>query len=293
MQPGAVGDLVWNDLNRNGLQDAGEPGLAGVTVNLFDANYNLVQTTTTGADGHYQFSGVAPGAGYVIQVEMPANMGPTLQYAGAANADSNLDECGYTDPFTVVSGQTDLTIDGGLVGLCEIGDRVWYDVNRNGLQDAGEAGVADMKVWLMRNGEVCLATWTDEEGNYGFYDLEPGDYTVLFLAPAGYLFTTPNVGGAACDSLDSDATAPLILPLVLTDTLVWNAGVHVVAGEVNTTIDAGIYNPQAPYAPGEAPVVTIEVLDGTASEICYETPDDTGSFRLTRTGDLSQPLSAT
>ncbi|SDM68334.1 hypothetical protein SAMN05660860_03009, partial [Geoalkalibacter ferrihydriticus] len=31
---GSIGDFVWNDLNQNGLQDAGEPGISGVTVNL-------------------------------------------------------------------------------------------------------------------------------------------------------------------------------------------------------------------------------------------------------------------
>jgi hypothetical protein len=41
---GTIGDFVWNDLNSNGIQDTGEPGLNGVTVNLYDYQDNLLQT---------------------------------------------------------------------------------------------------------------------------------------------------------------------------------------------------------------------------------------------------------
>ncbi len=44
---GSVGDFVWNDLNKDGVQDAGEPGIAGVTVRLVNATTNTVVATTT------------------------------------------------------------------------------------------------------------------------------------------------------------------------------------------------------------------------------------------------------
>ena len=62
---------VWVDTNRNGQQDAGEPGIVGVTVNLLDSTGTTVlQTTTTGAGGLYGFT-VAPGT-YVVQFVTPA-----------------------------------------------------------------------------------------------------------------------------------------------------------------------------------------------------------------------------
>lgn len=64
----------WNDLDGNGLWDAGEPPLAGWTVFL-DANQNglldATETSTlTGPSGEYAFTEVAPGA-HTVAVELP------------------------------------------------------------------------------------------------------------------------------------------------------------------------------------------------------------------------------
>ena len=65
-QPNDIGDFVWADTNRNGIQDAGEPGVNGVTVALWNVEGDgqvggdddvLVGTTQTIA-GRYGFSGL-------------------------------------------------------------------------------------------------------------------------------------------------------------------------------------------------------------------------------------------
>lgn len=74
--PGSLGDRVWNDLNRNGIQDPGEPGIAGVTVNLLDSAGNTVGTTITDAEGHYRFDVDldAGGSGGALTVTAPAEL---------------------------------------------------------------------------------------------------------------------------------------------------------------------------------------------------------------------------
>lgn len=70
-----LGNYVWEDRDGDGIQGAGESGVNGVTVNLLDADGNLLATTTTGDDlstaqveqGFYQFSGVNAGQ-YQVQV---------------------------------------------------------------------------------------------------------------------------------------------------------------------------------------------------------------------------------
>ncbi|NNL93387.1 MAG: DUF11 domain-containing protein, partial [Saprospiraceae bacterium] len=51
-----VGNLVWNDVDCDGTQSAGEEGIAGITVNMYDRNCNLVGTTVTNASGRYSFN---------------------------------------------------------------------------------------------------------------------------------------------------------------------------------------------------------------------------------------------
>ena len=39
-QTAQIGNFVWNDLNGNGIQDAGEPGIPSVSVTLTGTNQN-------------------------------------------------------------------------------------------------------------------------------------------------------------------------------------------------------------------------------------------------------------
>ena len=64
-----IGNFVWSDADGDGLQDPGEPGIGGVTVDLMGpgpdgilgtADDVAVASTTTAADGSYLFTGVAP-----------------------------------------------------------------------------------------------------------------------------------------------------------------------------------------------------------------------------------------
>jgi SdrD B-like domain/Domain of unknown function DUF11 len=70
--PGTVSGLVWFDADDDGIQDAGEPGVAGVAVELVPSTPSgYSATTVTGADGRYLFSGVPTGS-YLVRVTAPA-----------------------------------------------------------------------------------------------------------------------------------------------------------------------------------------------------------------------------
>jgi hypothetical protein len=74
----SIGDLVWNDLDQDGDLDAGEPGISGLTLQLFSTNDAIIGdaddasqgTTTSGADGIYSFTGLAPGK-YYVRISTP------------------------------------------------------------------------------------------------------------------------------------------------------------------------------------------------------------------------------
>ena len=85
-----------------------------------------------------------------------------------------------------------------------LGDRVWFDENKNGLQDEGESGVPGVKVHLtgLDTGEN-QETETDANGNYHFEVEYGGQYKIYFEYDNGYKETTPNVGGSGIDKSDN------------------------------------------------------------------------------------------
>jgi uncharacterized repeat protein (TIGR01451 family) len=125
-QPAALGDFVWIDLNGNGIQNVGEPGLNGVTVNLLNGVGSVIASTVTannagGNPGYYLFAGLSPGT-YAVQFVLPGGFEFSPQNAdgqgvnGAFNSDAN-PVTGVTPAVTLVSGQTNLNVDAGVVQL--------------------------------------------------------------------------------------------------------------------------------------------------------------------------------
>ena len=188
VKPASVGDYTWMDVNRDGIQDADEPALPGVTVTLTyedgsavtDASGNVVTAKTSDANGKYSFENLLPG-GYKVSFQAPAGFKATTSDAGTDRAaDSN----GATASVTVAQGQTDDTIDFGAVGTGVIGDQLFVDVNQNGggAPDAGDKVLPGVKVTLTWTGPGGITrtyeTVTDAEGKYKFEDLLPGEYKV-------------------------------------------------------------------------------------------------------------------
>ena len=91
--PGRVslGNLVWLDLNDNGLVGAGEPGIDGAAVRLIAANGTTVlETTVTDATGHYLFTNLLPGT-YLVEVVPPVGVRSSTDIATSANPNNDRD----------------------------------------------------------------------------------------------------------------------------------------------------------------------------------------------------------
>lgn len=239
----SVGDYVWNDLNKDGVQDAGEPGIPGATVRLVNATTNtVVATTTTDANGYYIFNDVTPG-NYLVEFVTPAGYTTTTKLnAGPleSGTDSDADAgTGRTASFTLGAGQRVSTVDAGYwvstpPGTAKLGDRVWHDLNENGIQDAGEPSTSGVTVTLYNSGGTAIKqATTDQNGNYLFTDLAAGSYTVGFSnLPNGYTFTQQGQGTAATGSDANPATGR-------------TGTVTLAAGQTNLDVDAGIRSAQA------------------------------------------------
>ncbi len=231
-----VGGKAWKDNNENGKQDNSEPGIATVTVALYDCNNTLVATTTTNANGLYSFAGVTP-ASYYVQVTAPAGLSFTPKNQGTNTAlDSDIDPLtGKSDCTPVLAGDIIKTWDAGFYATkASIGKLVWNDANQNGIKDAGEQGMPNITVSLYDCGTNLIATTvTDQNGQYGFSNLTSGDYSLFFALPAGYVFTSKDAGND--DAVDSDVD-PVTAKTVCTT---------LSAGENDMTWSAGMYLPKA------------------------------------------------
>ncbi|MFL1460790.1 SdrD B-like domain-containing protein [Roseococcus sp. DSY-14] len=289
--PVKIGDTVFEDQNGDGVQDAGDTPLAGVTVRLLDGAGNVVQATTTAPDGSYLFSGVRPGT-YQVEFAKPAGFTFTTRDAGADDAtDSDADlVTGQTPLKTYVSGDVDRDVDAGLWRPVTIGDKAWLDVNGNGIQDgAAEAGLGGVTVKLYdaTTGALLGTTTTAGDGSYWFTGLKPGSFREEWTAPAGHVFTRPDQGGD--DAADSDVLAAN-LPAGAT------APFAVRSGQTDATRDAGLYQLSSikgtaflDLPPGVCPPkwaqavfagITVQLLDGLGHVVGSAVTGSDGAYEL-------------
>ncbi|WP_454049673.1 SdrD B-like domain-containing protein [Cellulomonas sp. Marseille-Q8402] len=218
-RPVRVGDRVWADLDGDGVHDGDEPGLPGVVLTLTDATGDPVTDVagdpvgpvTTDADGAYAFTGLLPGA-YTVTVDEPASAAvlapytPTTAGAGDAATDS---ATGAATSATLLGGARDDTLDFGFQRRLALGDRVWVDTDRDGVQEAGEPALGGVTVRLLDAALAVVATTvTDADGVWRFDGLVPGEYRAeLELAPvdaARYAWTTVGAAAAPDAGADSD-----------------------------------------------------------------------------------------
>jgi hypothetical protein len=281
--PVGMGDYAWIDTNRNGIQDPGERPLAGVKVELLNPDGSPA-TDFTGAPvapaytdftGRYLIVNLKPGS-YMARFTVPTGYTFTQAGAGVPGTDSNPNSIkgfvGTTPVFSIAGSATgnttayagnakavfaNLTIDAGVVPLVAIGDYVWYDTKKDGIQGRTERPVRGAKVYLLnpdgsraRNatGTVLPVLSTNARGRYLFDGLLPGRYKVKFVYPRGYAGTLAGRGRAGNNS--NPKSTPLNRRVAFTPVFtvfdqrkgntVPQSNPRVNARYIDRTIDAGI-----------------------------------------------------
>ncbi len=224
----SLGDTIWFDADNSGTLDAGEQTApAGVVVELLDESGVLIASTTTDADGTYEFTGLAegeysvrlPATNFVAGGPLDGFISSTGNGATGPDPDDDVDNDDngtqnglsiVSDPVSLSAGDepsddatSNTSVDFGVIPAGSIGSTVFEDTNSNGQLDAGEVGIPNVTVNLLdADGNVIATTTTDSDGNYLFGNLPPGDYVVEFVPPPGRTFTIANAGA---DGSDSDA----------------------------------------------------------------------------------------
>jgi hypothetical protein len=227
----SMGDLVWEDLDADGIQDPGEPGLADVTVRLFDSAGAQVSSTVTDGRGEFAFTGLKPGR-YHLEIDIPAGYSASPRGRGSdEESDSDIDDEGVMEVTALGSHESDPGWDAGIHRSASIGDRVWEDVDSDGIQDGGEPGIGGVTVHLYdAGGNRVRSTTTGADGRYLFGGLAAGEYSVAIVMPGGYEKAPRNRGSD--DGADSDINGSGRMPATT-----------LVPGEDDHRWDAGLYQP--------------------------------------------------
>ena len=290
--PVQIGNRVWIDSDRDGVQDPGETPVAGVTVRLYDATgTTLLGTAITNAAGEYYFAsnvtevaagdndhvggGLSAGSAFVVRFDNPADYAPggpldgySLTLQDSTDPVTSLDNSVDSDAAEVSSypqittstirpGVNDHTYDVGFnKPSVSVGDYVWWDSDKDGIQDAGEQGIAGVTLTLTNvdgtpvvdvNGRPVTTTTTDANGRYSFDNLPLGQYKVTVTPPGGYRATTANSGSdTGVDSSTGSATSRNMT----------------VNGDRDPTLDFGFYPEETSGSSSAASGPTVKVSVG-------------------------------
>jgi uncharacterized repeat protein (TIGR01451 family) len=231
-RPASFGNYVWHDIDHDGVQEDGEPAIAGVVVTLHTPTGTI--TTTTSVTGYCRFDDLISGYPYVIEFGEAPGYQRTISNGGVNDAtNSDADPSTGRTPGVVLSpGEHNPNIDAGYWQPAGLGDYVWLDVDHDGVQDPTETGVKDVVVTLYENGVPIRTTTTSATGYYEFVGLTPSAvYSVNFGLPSGYAWTVQS--GDINNPSNSDAN--IVSGSTPTITFAPN--------EFNSNLDAGLWKP--------------------------------------------------
>ncbi len=275
----SLAGFVFLDRNDDGDQQAGEPGIPGVTVTLTgtdDTGMPVNIVTTTDANGDYSFTDLRPGTYTIIETQPPEyNDGQDTAGTVGGNAGNDIISEIMLPPGT---DGTDYRF--GELGTFLSGT-VYYDQNKNAIREPGEVGLDSVEITLLDSaGNTVATTTTDANGFYEFTDLTAGDYAIVQTQPPGYGSSTPNT---------LDVTVPLagLTDQDFGEILGGLAGTVYVDQNNNGTLDAG-----EPGIPGVTVTLTGSDVLGNAINQSLTT-DANGNFEFTELFEGTYTLTET
>ncbi|MCO6455469.1 MAG: DUF11 domain-containing protein [Pirellulaceae bacterium] len=289
-----IGDRIFVDADGDGIQDAGEPGIPGVTVNLLDNGGNVIGTTTTNQNGQYQFPNLPAGTYTVVVTDTDNVLGELSP---------------ISDPDAMLDNRSTVTVNGTTPNLDQdfgyappthqpgdglIGNTVFLDTNGSGTLTPGE-GLEGVTVYLFdSNNDLIATTVTDENGNYTFGGLDPmGTYRVEvdpFTLPPGVTNTIDPDGGIPDQStVDLSATGGVSFTQDFGYTVPVNP--NTISGTVwNDTNADGTLNEAAPNGLAG---VAVTLLDSNGNVIATTTTDGNGNYSFGNVPDGTYTVNVT
>ncbi|MBN2104257.1 cadherin-like domain-containing protein [bacterium] len=195
VQTGSIGDWIWLDLDQDGLQDAGEPGIANVTVSLYDDSDNMLASTSTDGSGYYLFSNLNPDDYYLIVTPSSGYQFVPQDQGMDDTIDSDADAAtGRIDVLSLTGGENRDYMDAGMTGP-EDGNYDFGDAPNNGSTDLYPTTLAQDGARHRMDPDVYLGMQIDTEPDGIPMSNALGDDTDGFNDEDGVVFTSPLIPG--------------------------------------------------------------------------------------------------
>ncbi len=172
---GRISGWKYEDPDRDGVHDDGEPPMPGVTIELRDKDGAFIDSTVTVAGGYFEFAGLAAGE-YIVAELVPDGYAPTVPPETAVNLAS-----GGSVEVMFLNAETH----------CSISGTKWDDLDGDGIAGASESGLEGITIQLWSGDTLVETTITGIDGKYLIGGIEPGDYLVREVVPGGMYATSP------------------------------------------------------------------------------------------------------
>ncbi len=310
VQPVSLAGVVYLDANANHANSTTDPVVPGVTVQLLNSQGAVIGTTTTNAQGAYSFAGLLPGtygineiqsANYALEDSLPGSAGGTDESAtlidsvmlnsGMAGTNYNfwleqaaaLSGTVFQDgPPISVSGNQLVNVPSVRTGILAPGDPLLDGVIlelHNGVTGAPILGSQALAGYY--NASQPITTATDQNGNYVFKGLLPGNYAVYIDSPSGYITGIDTAGSTGGIVLDAYSTVSQQILAQLTNPPLTDAiiGINLPAGaqsvQNNFSVDLVQEAPQSTFVAVVPP--TPQVQEAPHSIFVPTTPAATPS----------------
>ena len=288
--PASIQGTVFEDVDLDNLQDSGEPGISGVSLNLLqlvNGQYaDTGMTTVTTADGSYQFDELLPGTYRVVETQ-PSGYYSVGASAGNVNGTTRgtvLNDDAITE-IELLGGEDSIENDFAEAAPAELSGHVYHDADNDGVFDARETGIAGATVRAIRvladgTAAETVSTTTGADGSWVATNLRPGQWKVVEVTPAGYLDgldAAGTAGGTAQNPGDSITDIQLLSGQIGEDYDFGELVPSSIEGRVIADLDGDCV-----FTPGDTPLSGVIVhLRGAQGQLLDTTTTDAdGRYRF-------------